>query len=376
MNRLIIASLFFTSSFLFSQTIEVEDFVMSSEGELYSLNYLNGESNGRGNAGIGTTQDIMGALLNPGSLRINSLNQAGLQYTYKTSQKWNVSNIAGDYFYETIHLFPSVYVAYGKKINKNISTGFIYTNPAGEKTDFRGFTSIGGGNDFYYEYNVHSFNIPVSYDFGMLSAGVNLNFTYHRNFIHGVTTITEPDRYQDAVRSFSRFNVQGGLLFTPSKVFSAGITFTPGFKGYPESDIQEVSPSFKVVSKFPMRAGAGIKYTPVKNKLNLYLDYNFVQTSELTGYKDRHDFNFGGDIILNKNLTVRAGAFSFFDNRDFDRSTVTFPHPKGEHEQIFLTGGFTANFNKIEITGSVMDSHISKGFVKITYINLGAAVNF
>jgi long-subunit fatty acid transport protein len=375
MIKLILASLFVTSSFLFSQTYEVEDFIMSSAGDLYSLNYLNGESNGSGNAGIGATRDISGALLNPGSFRINKGSQAGLLYTYKTSQKWHVSNIVGDYSYETRHQFPSVFAAFGKKLGKNLSLGFIYTNPAGLKTDFAGFVST-GGDDLYYEYNVHSFNIPVSYNFGMVSAGLNLNFSYHRNFIHGVSTISEPDRSRDAVNTFSRFNIQAGLLFTPSGIFSAGVTFIPGFKAYPESDIEEVSPNIKVVSKFPMRVGAGIKYTAIKNKLNLYLDYNFVQTSELKGYKDRHDFNFGGDIIVNKNITLRAGAFSFFDNRNFEQSTVTFPHPEGEHEQIFLTCGATANFNDFKITGSVMDSHISKGFVKLTYINLGTVVNF
>ena len=142
------------------------------------------------------------------------------------------------------------------------------------------------------------------------------------------------------------------------------------------SDIEQISSSFEVVSIFPMRIGAGLKYSPLNNKLNLYLDYNFVQTSDLEGYKDRHDFNFGGDFILNKNFTLRTGIFTFLDNRDFEQSNVTFAQPEGEHEQIFLTFGGTAVFKNLEITGSVMDSHISGGFVKVTHINLGTAVKF
>ncbi len=378
MKTIIFASLLLTSSLLYSQTYEAEDFMMSSAGEMYSVNYLNGESNGRGNTGIGGTQNISGTLLNPAALRISSGNQVAFQYSYKSVQEWEVnSTLIGSYTYKTKPVTPSAFIAYGRKLNKFVSAGFIYSNALGQKTDLSGTPFSMDDYDQYYEYNVHSFWIPFSYNMGMLSAGINLNFSYHRNFIHGATTLQSPDTRIDVVSSFSRFNVQGGLLFTPAEQFSAGVTFTPGFKAYPESDEMQVSSNIKVVSKFPMRIGAGIKYTPVKNKLNLYFDYNFVQTSDLVGYKDRHDFNFGGDLMVNKNLTFRAGAFTFFDNRDFlDQTIITYAHAQGEYEQIFLTIGGTAKFKNLEVTGSVMDSHISSGFVKVTHINLGGVVNF
>ena len=201
-------------------------------------------------------------------------------------------------------------------------------------------------------------------------------FNYYRYKMYNVYTIINPDKPTEAVISYWRFNVQGGLLFTPSDVLSGGITIAPGFKAYPESDLPEISSNIKSVSKFPLKIGAGINYMPLKNKLNLLFDYNFAQTSDLEGYKDRHNFNFGAELKVNPKLTLRAGAFTFFDIRDFKSQTVTFPQPEGEHEQIFITFGGTVNLKIVEITGSVMDSHISKGFVKNTYFNLGAAVNF
>jgi hypothetical protein len=350
---------------------------MSSAGELYSLNYLNGESNGRGNTGIGAKMNILGALMNPASLQLTNMNQAGIQYSYKTPLDWKVNNIFGGYIYTTKPLFPSLHVAYARKITNEITAGFIYSNPISVKYDFSGTPfSQDDDNQLYYNYTVHSLTIPLSYNSGVLSAGLNMNFSYHRTFIHGVTTITSPDDFTDVVSTFSRFNVQGGLIFSPVSQFSAGVTFTPGFKAYPENDLEEVSSNIKTVSKFPMRIGAGIKYTTIRNKLNLYLDYNFIQTSDLKGYKDRHDFNFGGDVIVNKNLTLRAGAFTFLDNRNFDQSTVSFPDAKGEHEQIFITLGGTVILKNIELTGSIMDSHISGGFVKVTHLNLGGVINF
>jgi long-subunit fatty acid transport protein len=368
MKTTILASIVISSSILFSQTTEVEDFFISSAGDYYSLNYLNGASNGRGNTGIGAIQDIMGVMVNPAGLNLKSNNQAGIQYTYKTTQKWDRTSAMIDNSFEESHLFPAAYVAYGRKLSKNLTAAFVYCSPSSRKVFF--------DDDFYYEYAIHSFNIPVSYNFGKFSLGMTLNFSYYRNFIHGVTTIWDPINLQDAVSTLTRFNVQGGLLYSPVELFSAGITFTPGFKGYPESDIEEISSSFKLVSKFPTKIGAGIRYSPLKNQLNLYLDYNFVQTSDLEGYKDRHDFNLGGDLVVNKQLTLRAGVFTFFDNRDLDQEGVYFPQAERELEQIFLTIGATAGFKNIEITGSIMDSHISSGFVKVTHINLGTAINF
>ena len=133
MKTTVLAVIFITSLNLFSQTYEYEDFVISPAGELYSLNYLNGVSNGRGNTGIGTVSNLNSALLNPAGLRIKTDNQFAVQYSYKTTQKWNAGSTLGDFSYETEHNILSVYAAYGKKFNKNISAGLVYYNPSSEK---------------------------------------------------------------------------------------------------------------------------------------------------------------------------------------------------------------------------------------------------
>lgn len=367
---------FLFTCILFSQTTEIEDAFMSSVNELYSLNYLGGANNGRGNAGIGTTQDISGVLMNPAGLEIKKKQQANFQYTYKTKQKWEYRSGFDDFDYTTEHIVPSVYLAYCLKLNKNISAGFIYSNPVSAKYDFLNILTSNGEGNIYVRYNVHSFNVPASYNFGKFRAGINISYSLYRTFLHGVTTEIEPETSHDALSSFWRLNAQAGLLFTPSEMFSFGISFTPGFKAYPKSDLEPVSTNIRIVSKFPMKFGAGIKVMAIKNKLNLFLDYNYSQTSEITGYHDKHDFNIGADYILNKNVILKAGAFTFLDNRDFTDSRVIFLHPEGEYEQIFVTVGAAAKFKNVELNASIIDSHLSKGFIKNTYLNFGAVLNF
>lgn len=359
---------------LFSQTTELEDGIMSSVNEKYSLNYLDGVNNGRGNAGIGTTQDISGVLMNPAGLEIKGKNQLSFQYTYKIKQNWVVNSELGTYDYNTEHIMPSVYLGFGMNLNKSISAGFIYSNPASSKYDYNDF--IFSPEDYYLKYNVHSFSLPFSYNFGKFRAGINLSYSLYRTYMQGVTTEIEPETSQNAVSSFWRLNAQFGLLFVPSEIFSVGVTFTPGFKAYPQSDLETVSPNTRIVSKYPMKLGAGIKLMAVKNKLNLFLDYNYSQTSQITGYKDKHDFNLGAELYLNKNVVLRAGGFTYLDNRNFNDSMVSFLHPEGEYEQIFVTFGSSIKLKNVELNASIMDSHLSKGFIKNTYINAGVVLNF
>lgn len=374
---LLITAFLLSASFIFSQTREIDDYIMSSANEYYTLNYLGGVNNGRGFAGIGSLQDINGVLMNPASLDIKLKHQLGFQYTFKSTQRWDANTFIGNYYYYTEHIIPTVYVAFGMRLNKQISAGFVYYNPSSAKYDFDNTPFAGTDNSFYYRYNVHSFNVPISYNFGKFRAGAIVSYSLYRTAVHGASTLEQPDGTgEDIVGSFWRLNGQFGLHYTASEMFSAGVTFTPGFKEYQSNGARSISPMIKTVSKYPMKIGAGIKVNPIKEKLSFFLDYNFSQTSQITGYKDKHNVNFGAEYNFKNNVILRTGFFTLLDNRNFNDSMVTFIDPEGKYSQIFVTLGGTLKIKNIEINTSVMDSHLSTGLIKNTYVNAGMRLDF
>ncbi|NOS86832.1 MAG: hypothetical protein HOP31_16995 [Ignavibacteria bacterium] len=225
--------------------------------------------------------------------------------------------------------------------------------------------------------NIHSISLPVIIHFEKFGFGANIFYNMYRNDIRGVTTIVDPIVPHEVTNSFERLNVQVGLFYKPVKTFSAGLTFTPGFKSdIKSSEDFSISPNFKFVGRYPFKISAGINFLTMNNKLSLAFDYNFQRTSEMKGFLDKNDVNFGFEYYMNKNLTLRTGFFTSFDIRDFHNDEVGFPGSEGDFTQYFLTGGFTYKLKNVDLSLTVMDSHISPGIIKLLMVNTALVFNF
>lgn len=369
-----LSALLFTYN-IFSQVYEEEDIVMSPSTDFYSNNYLYGSNTGKGNTGIAGENDISAFLLNPAAIKFNKKYIVNLQYVFKTDRR--VTYTSGIYTnsYDLTHIPLSLSGGFGIKLNEQLTAAFLYSNTNNEKIDFSDEPVT--STDLTFSYNVHSLNLPVTYTYKNFSIGINPSYSFYNNHITGATTIIDPINPHDITNSFERFNVQVGLKVTPAKNISAGLTFTPGFKAdVISSEDYSVSPNIKLVAVYPFKVTAGMEFLVLKEKLRLSFDYNFQRTSEIKGYLDKNDFNFGGEYTANKNLILRAGFFTLFDIRDFHSTGVGFPGKEGDFTQLFITAGITYKVKDLNISVGVTDSHISSGLIKVLKVNSSISYNF
>ena len=100
-----------------------EVYLLSPANDYYANNYLNGLASGKGNAGIASLSNGIGAIyLNPASRNIEKKFSINVQFSFKRSH-------STDYGDELQPILPSGYAAACYKISKNLQTGFIYNNP-------------------------------------------------------------------------------------------------------------------------------------------------------------------------------------------------------------------------------------------------------
>jgi len=375
--KTLILTLVLIGSIAYSQTREIEDYFLGPAQDFYGYNYLNGPNSGKGNTGVAGENDLSAALLNPAAFTMSKKYSFNLQYTYKTTNEVSYTYEMGpSYRYDLKHIAPTVQGGFGIKLMKNLNAGILYSNTSSNKYIFKDVGGITVNNDWTESINMHSFNLPVTYDFGKVSVGLNPNFNYVRGFMTGVSTITEPDGTGEISKYYSRFNVQVGLKADPVENFSFGITFTMPYTAVVKSDDDLYPTNTEVVSKSPAKLTAGIEFTGEKKNFTLSADYNFQQTSKLNGYKDKHDFNIGGEYSLNNSTTLRSGFFTVFDIRDFDDEDTGFPGKAGDFSQYFVTCGLSYKINNFDLSASLLDSHVSMGLIKLTIINAGFTYGF
>jgi hypothetical protein len=345
----------------FAQQTEIDNSVFSPYFEFYSNNYLNGEAPGKGNSGITSDNGIWGATLNPASLNIKNKFQFNIQYSLKTSQEWKRFSFSSITLQQYMPFAGSV--AFGYKINKNFQTGFIYSNPASLKVS-------GSGDeiptpDRYFNFVIHTFTIPIVYSTGIFVVGVNLSYSYLRSYTNEATTITQLNSLFEAVTTTNRFNMQLGFKLNVSKFYSIGGTVTSGSKTNAKLTLQDGS-SFQSISKYPWKAGIGFEYLQAEKGIRFSCDFNYVNTSYNTGLKDRYDLNLGIEYQVNERLFLRSGFFTLFDYTGYaDRYT-----------QYFLTLGGTLKLKGLDLTASILDSHISPGIIKNTYFQTSLTYGF
>ncbi len=361
--------------FTFSQT-EIPQF--SPELEIYGNNYLHGYSSGRGDAGIAGENGLSGISINPAGFTMDKKYELNFQYTVKTTQPWNIFQNGSSQFAFRQNWYFSGYAAFGYKINKNFSAGFVYNNPAsylfyeGETTGL-----YGDSYDNYSRVHIHSFMIPLSYNAEKFSMGASIIFNQYVSHYYGlITTIQNPDGVQgDEAAYANHFNAQFGAIYKPSSLFSVGITVTPGFKTDVNTGFTYPPAQIKFVAKYPWRGGLGFTYSLPGSKVKLYADYNYVNTGIIEGYKDRHNFNIGADYYANKFLTIRGGLFTFLI-RGENTANTSWIEPPSHMSQVFLTAGATLKFKNSDITASLMDSHIGGDRYTNTYLTLSYSVGF
>lgn len=290
MKTLIFAltTLIFTLN-IFAQEIVDEKF--SPKEDYYKLNYLNGRNIGSGNTGVSGINDISSVNMNPATLDIEKKYQFNIQYTYKTIQNVKLNYPFGYISYKLEHVIPTVYFGFGYKISKNFQTGFIYSNPASMKQTYTEGIETINGKTVYNRFVIHSFGIPAVYRLYNFSFGIIADVKLYTVEFNGVSTINDPTGDLTLKTDLWNFNMQFGIIHNPIKNLSIGITLTPGFqKEIKYEGIQHVTETEKYYSKYPLKIGAGIQYSFLKDKLKLSADYNFEQLSKISGRKDKHDF--------------------------------------------------------------------------------------
>ncbi len=381
---ILVVLILISSRIIYSQQ-EVDEQMISPYWDMYANNYLNGVNSGKGNTGIACENAISGANLNPASFSQNNKLDINLQYTVKTIQPWSEP-----YFYNSDYelrqnWFFSGCVGIGYKVNKNLSVGLVYSNPSSYLFYFGmeaspNINTPGDSVENYNRVHVHQISLPVSYSIGKFTIGLNLLYGIYIDNYHGIiSTIQNPNGFEgDITARVNRFNVQGGVIFRPGKNVSIGVTATPGFKSSVHennADVYGGPNSYIVVSKFPWLAGIGFEYNYPGSNIKLSGDYKYENTSIVSGYKDRFNLNLGAEFILNKIFTLRTGFFTLIDNRTSVQNPIGYV-PVANHDQYFLTLGGTINFKNADLSASLLDSHISSGTIKNTYLNTSFNYHF
>lgn len=356
---------------LFSQPYDV---MINPFWNFYSDNYTDAVSGGMGFAGISTSGDITSANINPASLNLPGKFQAALQYNFKTTQQWGVK-----FGFNDVYLKNYIYsgsAAFGYRINKMLQTGLIYNNPRSMNfyiADIVITNEFGeelGRTDAYDKYVHHKITIPLVFRYKILSLGIGLNYNINRRYF----------KYSDTgilTAKFDKFNIHAGMIISPFKELSIGVTFKPGLSGDAEHTTDENinTQTEKVI--LPLEFGAGISVNLMKGKLKIAADYNYLNSSANTnndyGLKDIHRINTGVEYTVNKQWQIRAG---FFNQPDPRKNKNTINDIMTDYNQYFLTAGASYVTKKMKLSFAIMDSHISSGDIKLTILNGGFTYNF
>lgn len=360
-----LTALIFTLN-IFSQPNEI---MINPYWYFYSNNHLDAVSSGMGSTGIASVGSLSTVYLNPASMEINGKYQANIQYTYKSNQSW-LSQLGIDDLYLKQNIFSGS-VGFGYRVNKNFQTGFIYSNPRsmvvniGEIIRTNEFGEELGRYVAEDKFVQHSFSIPIVYSIDKLRLGISMSYILNRrnyNFEDG-----------ESVAKLDKFNIQGGVIVQPVKELSIGVTFNSGSSGDVEHINNNGINTQTEKAVLPMEFGAGACYTLKNNLLRFAADYNYVNGSKLEGQKDQHSVHFGLEYNVNKNWQLRTGFFTQPDPRDL---ATNYINSQDSYDQIFLTFGGSYKLKNALISLAIMDSHISSGVLKYTFINGGVTFNF
>ncbi len=375
--------LFFSIIFLNSPGVfsQRNDIMLSSYWDFYSNNYLSSQSSSRGFTGIAGENDLSGTVLNPAALTINKKWTVYGEYTYKSNMTWLRTLGFPDTDLKQYH--PSLSAGAGYKINDYFSAGLMYYNSNSHKFSYNFIRTNEFGEtietyEAYDKASISTISMPLVFKYkSILKLGISLNYSFFHRVMGPYGNIGNEIIFDDVKANFQKFYPIAGVVITPVKQWSIGFVFKPELREkivweFPNGTT-ETNPYENI---FPMHLGAGTKVSISKINLNLYADYNYYKTSVEEIMKDRHNFNAGAEYLYDKNLVLRLGFFTMFDNRNFDGS-VTWLEPEDKYTQYFITVGSSFTHKNITYSLAFMDSHLlSTGYLSQSLLNAGLSYNF
>lgn len=347
------------------------DWLTNPGWEFYSDNMLSAISAGKGYTGVAAPGDVTALTLNPAAINISKKYQVILESSYKSGFHYPHS-----YYKQTIeNAFPSGILGGVYKINKYFQAGFIYRNDYGFSFDTD--ENIYPNYNFQNKLVTHNFTVPVTFNYDWLRLGVNLNLMNFRGTFNGFfTTEINPDGYYDeSYSSLWRFVPQFGFIINPVKTFSFGLTFTPGFTDSTTWHFNSGTPSERNSPvKYPWRLGVGTELRLLNDRLKFSLDYHLDKTGDITGLKDKNNFNFGVEYQPEDYFIIRGGFFTLMDFKDLS-NTISIGD-EIEYDQYFITLGGTYKYKGYSFSLALMDSHLTKkSDVYHTKINGGISLD-
>lgn len=344
-----------------------QDVTINPFWSFYSENYLSSASLGKGYTGIGAMGDISSTSLNPASLNLEKKFQIQVQYTYRTSHEWLTEVV------DNVSLKQSLYslsAAFGYRIDRHFQLGFLYSNPQSFSMDMGQLIETNesgiqiGSYDGTDKYIIHSFSLPIVYSNDYIRIGITANYSLYQHIL------PSPNSGDNVTGTMKRFNVQAGIIVTPSKQFSVGATFVPGYNG----QVNYNTISWPSYASMPMKLGLGVEYTFKGRGTKIPADFEYTSTSVRDDLRDQHQFHAGLEYPFDKMWTFRAGVFNIEDPRNL--STGTWANANENLNQVCFTLGATCKLNKLDATLAIMDSHLSPGTFHNTFINGGLTYNF
>lgn len=331
-----------------------EDLMLSSYWDFYSENHFSLTAAGQGNAGLADQGGILASILNPASLKIDPGLQFSTGYSYKAKQPWleELWPDVGQIYLTALH--PCLLFGLNYGINSKIQAGLVYYDRKSYRFNAGTFVAVdetGEPTDTFvaYEDIRHStLLIPISFKLSKYiggGLGIYANRLTHR--FHGS---------QDVTNSLYSLYFRPGLLLSPYNGLSFGLT--GGYK----TKASYIFGGVELAHSEPAYLSFGLKLENPEIRTSFYFDFNKYWYSDIKeSLNDRLDTGFGIEQDWKK-LKLRAGCYTILDYR---RSS-------DNNDQYFITGGVTFPVGPMELTLSIMDSHIlSTGSIEQTQIACG-----
>ena len=347
--------------------------------DFYSNNRLSTVNAGKGYTGIASNNDIGGSIINPASLDLKSKFEVHGEYVIKNNVPWLTALIPSQMYLKELH--PGGLISAGYKINESFQTGLIFYYANSHTLDLGTiimtdeFGNQLGTYTASYNTSKSSLSAPLVFNYkNKFKAGINLIFSMFNASAKysDLTGIAANNSILDGKSNFNLFTGQIGFIYSPVSSLSLGLTISiPAEHTIVWQYGTLPQETFPQLYTEPMKIGVGAEYRFKNTPLKLAFEYNYVNSSQMSWLRDRHDVNFGAEYELNRKITIRGG---FFTVRDFRFGEYIDPY--GEYNEYFLTAGGSFKLGIITASVSLMDSHISTGLIKQTLLNGGITMDF
>ncbi|RPI12886.1 MAG: hypothetical protein EHM58_19545 [Ignavibacteriae bacterium] len=317
---------------------------------------------GRGYTGIaGNPDDInfTGCLLNPAALNVRNKFSFEIDYSRRTKQ--HINNNSEDLFDRTYYegKNPDILLGGAYKFSKKISAAafflrerslnqyngkYLIVNNAGEPIETR-------QNYFYLEQN--TVGLSMSYKLNnYVTLGANLYYFLFQGKVDNYLNGFYSNNYLNSTADFGIANAQIGITYRPYKVLTFGMSFIPRIRHnviWDESVLNAKEPMI-----IPAKLAFGTRFDWIKDLMCLYLDLNYLDYGKSTDIGNTLDFNLGIDVKPAKNLTLRAGYFSWsFKELEYSYTNYILH---------YFTLGASYVYKGVSINASFLDNKLDNNF--------------